>query len=186
MTVTSFVKPPETILVTGANGFIAGHFIALLLERGFYVRGTVRETSKASLVLSAFADYGPSGAGDKQDRLIMFVVPDIRIISNYRDAIAGCAVVMHLAAPFTYEVGELGFKEALLKPAIEGTSAICKATDGALLVRRLVLTSSFASIYGASKGPQPGKAYTEEDWSPLTYKGRRDAKAAVSSNTTRV
>src|SRR5699024_1825253 len=36
-------------------------------------------------------------------------------------------------------------------------------------VKRIVHTNSFVCIYDAAKGPQPGKVYTEQDWSPLTY-----------------
>ena len=35
------------VLVTGASGFIATHLVAQLLERGYDVRGTVREPDKA-------------------------------------------------------------------------------------------------------------------------------------------
>ena len=43
---------------------------------------------------------------------------------------------------------------------------------------RVVLTSSFASVYDAAKGLNPGKTYTEEDWAPLTYE---DGKSAPST-----
>lgn len=41
----------------------------------------------------------------------------------------------------------------------------------------MVLTSSFASVYDASKGPNPGKTYTEVDWAPLTYEYCKNAPA---------
>lgn len=33
----------ETVCVTGAGGFIASWLVKLLLEKGYFVRGTVRE-----------------------------------------------------------------------------------------------------------------------------------------------
>ncbi len=36
------IAPGETILVTGANGYIATHIVDVLLEQGYNVRGTVR------------------------------------------------------------------------------------------------------------------------------------------------
>jgi NADPH:quinone reductase-like Zn-dependent oxidoreductase len=47
----SRVTIPETILVTGATSFIAGHIIKLLLEKGYNVRGTVRSQARESAVL---------------------------------------------------------------------------------------------------------------------------------------
>jgi len=35
-------------------------------------------------------------------------------------------------------------------------------------VKRVVITSSFASVVDAKKGPRPGYVYTETDWNPVT------------------
>ena len=43
------------VLVTGANGFIAGWIVKYLLERGFSVRGTVRSLDKADSLRSVLA-----------------------------------------------------------------------------------------------------------------------------------
>lgn len=42
------VSAPSTILVTGANGFIAVATVKTLIERGFKVIGTVRTASKGA------------------------------------------------------------------------------------------------------------------------------------------
>jgi nucleoside-diphosphate-sugar epimerase len=36
-------------------------------------------------------------------------------------------------------------------------------------VKRVVITSSFATVVDLSKGPRPGYNYTEQDWNPATY-----------------
>ena len=36
----------STVLVTGANGFIASHIIDQLIQAGYLVRGTSRDTTK--------------------------------------------------------------------------------------------------------------------------------------------
>ena len=51
----------ETVLVTGGTGFVAGWCIAELLRRGYAVRATVRNLSKAQLVRAAIASAGASG-----------------------------------------------------------------------------------------------------------------------------
>jgi len=43
------LDPPgddSLVLVTGASGYIAGHIIKLLLERGYRVRGTIRSVKR--------------------------------------------------------------------------------------------------------------------------------------------
>ena len=58
-----------TVLVTGANGFVAMWLIRKLLERGFAVRGTVRSENKVESLKQVFNEYG--------DKLEIYVVPDI-------------------------------------------------------------------------------------------------------------
>ena len=62
------------VLVTGANGFIAGWVIKTLLERGFSVRGTVRSADKIPRVQEVFPEYA--------DHLELVVVPDIAAVST--------------------------------------------------------------------------------------------------------
>ena len=61
-------------------------------------------------------------------------------------------------------------KKDLLDPAIIGTTGILKALrKNAPSVKRVVITSSFASIINASKGPSwTEHTYTEADWNPIT------------------
>lgn len=37
-------------------------------------------------------------------------------------------------------------------------------------MKRVVITSSFASIVDGAKGLRPGHVYSEEDWNPITHK----------------
>jgi nucleoside-diphosphate-sugar epimerase len=57
-----------------------------------------------------------------------------------------------------------------LDPAIIGTTGILKAIKkNAPSVKRVVITSSFASIINASKGPSwTDHTYSEDDWNPVT------------------
>ena len=48
------------VLVSGANGMIAGHVVGQLLKSGFRVRGTVRDESKGDWIKEyAEKHYGP-------------------------------------------------------------------------------------------------------------------------------
>lgn len=57
----------------------------------------------------------------------------------------------------------------LLIPAINGVKAILSAAAVTGKVKRVVFTSSFASVLDAGKQVGPGFTYTGEDWNPLTY-----------------
>ncbi len=43
----------QTILVTGASGFIAKHIVLQLLDAGYRVRGSVRNATRADQVRAA-------------------------------------------------------------------------------------------------------------------------------------
>lgn len=61
-------------------------------------------------------------------------------------------------------------QKQLLDPAIIGTTGILKSVKKhAPTVKRVVITSSFASIVNPFKGPNIGHIYTEADWNPLTH-----------------
>ena len=53
------IPPGSLILVTGVNGFIASHVADQLLQAGYRVRGTSRDTAKAIWVQEMFdGKYG--------------------------------------------------------------------------------------------------------------------------------
>lgn len=62
-----------------------------------------------------------------------------------------------------------------LDPAIKGTTGILKAIKAhAPSVKRVVITSSFASIVNPKQHPQ---AYSEENWNPVTWEEALDSSA---------
>lgn len=160
------VPVSSRILVTGANGFIASHCIVHLLSAGFEVVGTVRTEEKAKQVL-AQQSHSPA--------LSLKITPDITDLHAFDEAIQGCSGVLHLASPFGYAY--TNFEAELLIPSINSTKSICLAASKTPSVKRVVITSSFASVFDASAGPSPGRTYTEKDWSPLTYEDGKNASA---------
>ncbi|MHB1054072.1 MAG: UDP-glucose 4-epimerase family protein [Thiobacillus sp.] len=71
------------VLVTGANGFVGRELGTELLKHGHWVRGTLRQ-NKGSLVRTDEVEYVAVGAIDAA--------------TEWRDALVGCDVVVHLAA----------------------------------------------------------------------------------------
>ena len=171
---------PETILVTGATSFIAGHIIKLLLEKGYLVRGTVRSQAKESNVLETIPD-------NLKERVSFAHVADITT-DSFDEAVQGVQGIIHVASPFHFNVTNP--EKDLLLPAINGTESVLKAAhkynsaqnDEKKRIRRIVITSSFAAVFDGDKGLRPGYTYTEKDWSPLTY----EEAAATNDNPAKV
>ncbi|KAL3442376.1 MFS general substrate transporter [Aspergillus insuetus] len=163
------------ILITGANGFIATHCIALILTTTpHHIRATVRSQYKATATLTALHAAGiPSPA--TESRLELLVIADPTDETQFFPAVQNCDAILHLASAFNYGAEPSEFEEKLLLPAVRGTETVCAAAARETSVKRVVVMSSFAAVYDAAKGLCPGKVYTEEDWSPLGYAEGRDA-----------
>ncbi|KAL7914241.1 hypothetical protein GGI35DRAFT_238073 [Trichoderma velutinum] len=163
-------KGDQTILVTGANSFIAGHIIAQALAKGYKVSGTVRSEEAANKVRKTFDKY--------QSQLLISIVADIEKPEPYESAFVSTSTavtaVIHTASPFTLVIKDN--VTDLLNPAIKGSTAILKAAKlyGGN-VRHVVSTSSFASVVDLAQGLRPGYTYTDKDWAPFTYESAKDA-----------
>ena len=70
MPALSNVETNSTILVTGANGFIATWLVGDLLKKGYNVRAAVRTEAKGKNLLENYGSYG--------DKLKIFAVGDIK------------------------------------------------------------------------------------------------------------
>ncbi|RPA96466.1 NAD(P)-binding protein [Choiromyces venosus 120613-1] len=151
------------VLLTGASGFIASHILELLLQRGYSVRFTVRSEEKAQKLLEAHKQY--------RDKLDYALVGDIAQPGAFDEAVKSdppFTGILHVASPFHFNVTDP--KTELIDPAVNGTVGILKATKAyAPTVKRIVITSSFASIVDSSKpNDGAGHTYTENDWNPVT------------------
>lgn len=140
----------ESILLSGATGFIAGHSIAALLAAGHRVRATVRDP--AAIGKTAHLRAMP-GAAERLD----LVAADLTADDPF-SAHADVDVVLHMASPYVMNVTDP--QRDLVEPAVQGTLSMMKAAASAPRVRRVVLTSSMAAITD-----QPdGRVLTEADW----------------------
>ncbi|RDA95786.1 hypothetical protein CP533_5171 [Ophiocordyceps camponoti-saundersi (nom. inval.)] len=186
--ITPPLQPPATILVTGANGFIAQHCISALLSHGYRVIGTVRTEAKANLVRQTH--------GQAPALTVVVVTGDISRPESLLDALSvagrqhqhrdneekeeeNISAIFHLASPFHYRV--VDFETDLMRPAVGGAVAVLEAATRIPSVKRVVFTGSFAGIYDASAGPTPEKTYSPRDWSPLTYRDGTNAADAPTA-----
>ena len=145
---------PDTVLVTGGSGFLAGHVIRGLLDDGYRVRTTLRSLDREAEV------------GERIDRdagELSFAAADLMSDDGWAAAVAGCDYVLHVASPFPPQQPEN--EDDLIVPAREGTLRVLGAAAAAG-VQRVVVTSSFAAI-GYSPKPS-GLPYDESDWTDAT------------------
>lgn len=152
-------NPQAPIAVTGASGYIASWIVKELLEQGRTVHATVRDPSKTASVahLNAIAAKAPG--------TLRLFKADLLTPRAYDDAIQGCEVVIHTASPFVIS-GFTDAYEALVRPAVEGTRNVLDSVERCDRVKRVVLTSSVASIFGdnCDAAAQPGNRLTEAQW----------------------
>jgi dihydroflavonol-4-reductase len=160
----------KRVLVTGASGFVAGHCIRRLLELGYMVRGTVRNTKDNTLVENV-KKLVPNGVAPNKLEL---VAADLLSADGWSAAVQDCDYVLHTASPAVVE--QPRDENELIKPAVEGTLAVLRAaasTKGR--VRRVVVTSSVAAVAsGHNDDAIRGKeahVFSEVDWSNPTGAG---------------
>lgn len=153
------MSDPKTVLVTGASGYIAGWIVRYLLEEGHTVHATVRDTSREQSVRHLL-DIAARAPGS-----LKLFNADLLEPGSFDKAARGCDVAMHTASPFIIE-GFTDAHEALVRPAVEGTRNVLEAVNRTSTIKRVVLTSSVASIYGdALDFVRSGKrALDENDW----------------------
>lgn len=142
--------------VTGASGFIGTHVVRELLERGYRVRGTVRDPSddKKTAHLARLAEG--AGAGDRLE----LVAADLLAPEAFDAAVAGCEMVFHVASPVALTAEDP--RRDIVEPALEGTENVFAAVNRAGGVIAVGLTSSIAAV--TSKRRRPEHVYTERDW----------------------
>lgn len=142
--------PDQTVLITGVNGFIAGHLTERLLRLGVSVRGTARRPEAAAWL-------GSQG------------VAVIRAELEDRDALfraaEGCGAVVHAAA---WTGGPELPDDAGYQVNVDGTANVLAAAQAAG-VERFIYISSVA-VYGRNRAklvdetaatPKVGQAYPD-------------------------
>jgi nucleoside-diphosphate-sugar epimerase len=144
----------STILVTGGTGFVGSHCILQALAAGHQVRTTVRNLNREEDVRTML-EIGGAKPGER----LSFIAADLENDAGWREAVAGCDYVLHVASPFPANVPK--DENELIVPAREGALRVLRAARDAG-VKRVVLTSSFAAIgYGHKLQTT---TFTETDW----------------------
>jgi dihydroflavonol-4-reductase len=129
--------------VTGATGFLGSHVASALAEQGAELRLLVRPTSNLKNL------EGLLSSGRNAET----ATGDLRDAASLEKAMSGCDTVFHVAADYRLWVRD---PEEMYRSNVEGTRAILEAArkNG---VRRVVYTSSVATMGFSSNGRPPGQ-----------------------------
>ena len=146
------------VMITGATGYVAGWIVKKLLGEGFTVHAPVREPENPQKI------FYLNEIAAKATGTIRYFQADLLEEGSYADAMDGCQVVFHTASPFKIDVTDP--QKELIEPAQMGTRNVLKEVDRTPSVRRVVLTSSCAAIYGdnADLDDTPNGLFTEDIW----------------------
>jgi len=99
----------KIVSVTGASGFLATEIIAQLIEKGYKVRGSVRDLHNKDKV-SHLKELFPT---------LQLYEADLLKEGSYDEMIAGSDFVMHTASPFFTTPKDAQVE--LIEPAVNGT-----------------------------------------------------------------
>ncbi len=154
----------QTVLVTGATGYIAKHLVLQLLNGGYTVVGSARSTKREEELRAALTPHLNDPAA--LDRLRVIAL-DLNSDDGWADAMQGVDVLMHTASPFPLEMPQ--DEQDLIQPAVQGALRAVKAAKAAG-VQRVIMTSSTVAVTN-SELPEGRVTYNESDWSDLTGPG---------------
>ncbi len=126
--------------ITGINSFLGAHLARQLLAQGHEVRGLMRAGSN-DILLQALPQ-------------VQRVIGDLLQPETWRDALAGCDALFHVAASYTHDPARIPHMEAV---NVEGTRNILTAALDAG-VARVVHVSTIGTI----GQPEDGSLATEE------------------------
>lgn len=152
------IDKSKPVLVTGATGYVAGWIVKLLLDEGLTVHAAVRNVNNSEK-LKYLDELVKSSKGK-----IVYFEADLLKKGSYDEAVQGCELVFHTASPFINSVKNP--QKELIEPALEGTRNVLDSVNKTSSVKRVVLTSSIAAIFGDNKDLEnyPDNIATENNW----------------------
>ncbi|XVF71299.1 hypothetical protein PTKIN_Ptkin12aG0025800 [Pterospermum kingtungense] len=127
----------KVVCVTGASGFIASWLVKLLLQRGYTVKATVRDPNDPKKTHHLVSLDGA------KERLHLFKA-DLLDDGCFDSIVDGCHGVFHTATPVIVSAADP--QAEIIEPAVKGTLNVLKSCAKVGSIKRVVITSSMASV----------------------------------------
>ncbi len=152
------IDTSKPVMVTGATGFVAGWIVKKLLDQGITVHAAVRDPNDKEKL--KYLDQ----LAEKSSGKIKYFKANLLEKGSYKEAMKDCELVFHTASPFKMVVKNN--QKDLVDPALKGTRNVLESVNETESVKRVVLTSSVASVYGDNKDADKiaNGIFTEEHW----------------------
>ncbi|KAF6513776.1 hypothetical protein HZS61_007101 [Fusarium oxysporum f. sp. conglutinans] len=159
------------VLITGATGFVASHVTRQLLQRGYKVRGTVRDQAKAQwLIDDHFKSYADSGSYE------LVTVPDLSAAGAFDEAVKSVSAVAHIASVLDFDPNP----NNVVPQTVAGVTSVLESASKESSVTRFVFTSSIvAAVFPTADqdGVVDRNSWNEfavkEAWAPPPYEPSR-------------
>lgn len=138
-------SPGSWVLVTGVTGHIASHVTSQLLQRGYKVRGTIRDLTAASWLVDDLFKYA-AVTGNFE----LVLVSDFSHPDAFKDAVSGVSAIAHIATPNNFDPDP----SKVILVTVGAATSILKAAITEPSVMRFVYTSSVAAAATQRPGNQ--------------------------------
>ncbi|EHK46598.1 hypothetical protein TRIATDRAFT_195136 [Trichoderma atroviride IMI 206040] len=176
---TAAIPKGSIVLITGLTGYIATHVARQFFDRGYKVRGTVRDLSKASW-LKDDVFSAEHAAGD----LELVQVPDLGAPNAFGAAVKGVDAVAHIATVANFDPDP----NNVIPQTVSGVVSILRAAAAEPSIKQVVFTSTA----GTAVMPLPGAsghigrdtwndAAVQAAWAPPPYDASRGLVTYVAS-----
>ena len=132
----------KKVFVSGGSGYIALHCIARLIQKGYFVKTSIRSLSRKKEVVDSISKVVDC------DGKLEFCQLDLLKDDGWNDALDECEYVLHTASPVSLLLSNN--PDDLIKPAVNGLER-CLNSAVKNNIKRFVMTSSFSAIGAGSK-----------------------------------
>ncbi|KAM0261236.1 hypothetical protein ACHAPA_009872 [Fusarium lateritium] len=157
---------PQLLVITGVSGHVGFRVLVEALTRGYKARAVIRNASQADQIKSA------DSLKPYLTQVEFAVVPELLVPDAFHGVLDGADGVVHVASPLPSASQE--FKRDLIEPAVKATLGILKAAKDVSTIKRVIITSSIASLitWDYLMSPDTTKVFTVRDtYTPTNLDG---------------